>query len=917
MSDTIRFNIKLNIDGKDVVVQASESVKELRRNLQATKTSADKTRQSILGMNQITTIFGNINSSLSSLKSSMDTFTGVYNNAVQAETKLVTVMRQRMGANEEMVTSINKVISEQTKLGIVGGTVQKSGAQQIATFLNEASSLNTLIPAMNDLLAQQKGINATSEDAVGIANLMGKAMQGQTSALKRVGITFTNAQAKVMQFGTESQRAAMLAEIITDNVGHMNAALAATDAGKIKQASNELGGMMKRIGAMLSPYQQLINQFAMFGMAVSSVFQVASAFMTFTKALGLTKLAMAGVRAAQASFTAMSTLMSAAINGTTLSLTALRAGIKGTIMSLGLIGIAYVALSGIIETVINKLGLFDSASNNAAGSVEAISAATESAKAQVKDARAELEKNIAVTKNFKGSKDEEKVIVDKLNNTYGDTMGYFSNVHDWYNALIKDSKAYCDQLVIEAENRKLADQAAEIDEKIYDIRYDKNGKPKKYSTAKTTKRTPVLDKNGLQVFDPSGTPLYNYVQTGPSQLDNKNAELNQLRSQRDNIRRRMNGNESRRRNVRMPVRGSDTRPDTVTTSKNTPSRNVKTGHVATTLTSTKTEVFPSGSIAQLNQQIDALRKKRDQLTDPESIANVDNEIRKLTSDIENLNMSAREIGLKRSEKSLGIEEFEPTNLGSFTPTLDDKALSESLDNIKEKWNETFKEMKENAESEAEAIAQAVQSIRSSLGGDVTQTIAEWQELGKCFKQGGDAATGAGGAMVLVGQQMQQIAGDGAAAKVGAIMAAIGQLVLGYATASAQAADLGPFGWIGFAIAGAATLASIISQVSSFSTGGIVGGTSYNGDKVPARVNSGEMILTMRQQKRLFSIANGDIMPKVGLPSYQSVTPSLHTAGSLAAIPLDITIHGKTRGADTLYTLQNVRRRDAKFGKRWD
>lgn len=32
----------------------------------------------------------------------------------------------------------------------------------------------TLIPAMNNLIAQQKGVNATQEDAYGIANLMGK-----------------------------------------------------------------------------------------------------------------------------------------------------------------------------------------------------------------------------------------------------------------------------------------------------------------------------------------------------------------------------------------------------------------------------------------------------------------------------------------------------------------------------------------------------------------------------------------------------------------------------------------------------------------------------------------------------------------------------------------------------------------------
>ena len=60
-------------------------------------------------------------------------------------------------------------------------------------------------------------------------------------------------------------------------------------------------------------------------------------------------------------------------------------------------------------------------------------------------------------------------------------------------------------------------------------------------------------------------------------------------------------------------------------------------------------------------------------------------------------------------------------------------------------------------------------------------------------------------------------------------------------------------------AGAAQIALITANkpvVPSFATGGIVGGTSYTGDRVQANVNSGEMILTYAQQKRLFDIANG-------------------------------------------------------------
>lgn len=57
---------------------------------------------------------------------------------------------------------------------------------------------------------------------------------------------------------------------------------------------------------------------------------------------------------------------------------------------------------------------------------------------------------------------------------------------------------------------------------------------------------------------------------------------------------------------------------------------------------------------------------------------------------------------------------------------------------------------------------------------------------------------------------------------------------------------------------AAAMAAQAAQIAGvgFEQGGIVGGTSFTGDRVAARVNSGEMILNRQQQAALFSMANG-------------------------------------------------------------
>lgn len=78
-----------------------------------------------------------------------------------------------------------------------------------------------------------------------------------------------------------------------------------------------------------------------------------------------------------------------------------------------------------------------------------------------------------------------------------------------------------------------------------------------------------------------------------------------------------------------------------------------------------------------------------------------------------------------------------------------------------------------------------------------------------------------------------------------------------AISKALAAYPPPFNFAAAALV-AAAMASQAANVAgiNFATGGIVPGTSYSGDKVAANVNSREMILNMKQQKRLFDIANG-------------------------------------------------------------
>ena len=309
------IQIVIEADGKpiDAVIKSTEGLKEA---MQKAISEATKLKPSLINAAASASLFQSLKSAVGSLQGIFASYTQSYEAAAVANTKLTTVMQERMNATAEDVKGVKDVISAQKELGVVSGSVQVAGAQQIGTFATQASTLRTLVPAMNNLLAQQKGVNATQEDAVAVGNLFGKALQGQATALRRVGITFSAAEEKMLKHGTESERAALLARIITNNVGEMNQELASTPVGKMKQLQMYIGGVKAKIGELVyetGPYLAAASQvavlassFAQLRATLGGVWGAVSNFLLATKASILALYAEAG--AAGTTSTAMRVL---------------------------------------------------------------------------------------------------------------------------------------------------------------------------------------------------------------------------------------------------------------------------------------------------------------------------------------------------------------------------------------------------------------------------------------------------------------------------------------------------------------------------------------------------------------------------------------------------------------------------------
>ena len=155
------------------------------------------------------------------------------------------------------------------------------------------------------------------------------------------------------------------------------------------------------------------------------------------------------------------------------------------------------------------------------------------------------------------------------------------------------------------------------------------------------------------------------------------------------------------------------------------------------------------------------------------------------------------------------------------------------------------------------MREEVIDITDSLQGNTLRMIESFQNMGTVLNSSvAKPAEKVGTALATVGDSLEALGAGGAVAKTGAILAAIGQLILGFASASAQAGGLGPFGWLAFSLAGLGTLSTMISTIKGYAQGGIVTGGPMHGDQILARVNAGEMVLTRRQQGNLWALLDG-------------------------------------------------------------
>lgn len=191
-------------------------------------------------------------STINRVTAAFSKITEAYNTQIEAEARLAATMKNSTGASQKEIQSVKDLAGSLQELGVVGDEVQLAGAQELATYVENTESIKQMLPVLNDMIAQQYGFSASTDSAVTIATMLGKVLQGQTSALSRYGYSFDENQEQLLKFGNEQQRVATLAAVVEQSVAGVNAALADTPTGKIKQLSNDFGDLKETVGKLLS-----------------------------------------------------------------------------------------------------------------------------------------------------------------------------------------------------------------------------------------------------------------------------------------------------------------------------------------------------------------------------------------------------------------------------------------------------------------------------------------------------------------------------------------------------------------------------------------------------------------------------------------------------------------------------------------
>ena len=1018
MANEVRFNIRLNIDGKEKVVMATTAVDNLRRVADSAKGAAGALQEQLINTNQIVEKWNNVSNAIGQLSSVLNDITaesrsfggamaaantmagksgedlaklkdqvselsheipiardklanGLYqvvSNGVP-ENNWITFLNKSARASvagiadlEETVKVTSTIIKNYGLDWEAAGSIQdkiqltaKNGvtsfeqlAQALPRVTSQAATLGVSVDELMATFSTLTGVSGNtaevstqlaaiftalikpSSEAAEMAQQMGiqfdaaaiKAAGGMEQFLQQLGKSvqeYSKSSGVLEQevygklFGSaESLRALTplmgnLSDKFSENVADMKDSagtidnafdtVAHTGSSTLQMLNNKLGEysdtLQNSIGNVL-PYISISAQVAMCAASVVSLSK------TFNILSVSSKLA----RTVIAMFSPIVEVCSATMRGAAVSAETLRLTIRSLMVSTG-VGIAIVALTEIIGQLINSnTQAAESAKNMANEEAKAADNIQSAYDSTLKSTYANLitkyEQLKDGWKNLR-SEHEKTAWIKNNQSAFAELKIKVNGVSDAENIFQKNTGAVVEAFTRRAQAAAYAAKLTELYQKQIGLVEQKNkvvqniaddakkgGRHAKEGDVVPeswrSERYGKVGNDGQWRFTKVGAERYNGTNaSGNKQVDKIDNSINNLTKQIEDTKKQMASaaNSNGWIDAGKVTSGPGGRAGGGGTTNHTPS-----------VTDKKDDPL-KGSIDWYTKVIDEKKRQLSATANEAAAKSLNSEMEALQRDLYFLKVR------------IGVEVPPPIEVK--------KAIKPMAEQLQESFDDMQKYLKEHplqVQADPKRLEKLTQKMEDfdkikglgnvDLGNfeSVRKAMTDIQGIANPTAQGFAAA---GTACQALGGAMQQLGSDSAAAKAGLVMAAIGQLALSLATAMTDAAKQSWITWLAFGISGTAQLVSMVATISQFATGGIVGGNSKSGDRVLARVNSGEMILNAAQQAQLFAIANGRMQPTVNTDVLAGLM-----AGGAGGVKAGSVV-GKIRGRDIVLVTANETR----------
>ena len=148
-----------------------------------------------------------------------------------------------------------------------------------------------------------------------------------------------------------------------------------------------------------------------------------------------------------------------AMTGATVAAKALRVALMT--IGIGLVVAAVGALVAYLDDVVGFFKAWVNGADDAAKFTKEVADATADCAKDYAKARAEMTAYEQRIVSFNGTKEQEKALVDELNQKYGTAMGQYQTLDQWKEQLTKRGDAYCKVILLEAEAQAILNKYME------------------------------------------------------------------------------------------------------------------------------------------------------------------------------------------------------------------------------------------------------------------------------------------------------------------------------------------------------------------------------------------------------------------------------------------------------------------------